>query len=300
MGSVTREIVATGKATALKSKLSDYAAFLKLRLSFLVVLSAVLSYFLAIESFSWVKLTALILGGFFVTGASNGFNQIIERDLDKLMKRTQNRPLATGRMEVLEALLLATGLGIIGVTMLWFFLNPLSGVLGLLALFMYVAIYTPLKRITPFAVFVGAFPGAIPPMLGYVAETGQMGLIPGILFAVQFVWQFPHFWAIAWKVDDDYKKAGFSLLPSKGRKDKMSAFMILTYTLFLIPVSLTPTFFSVSGNIAAIVAIIAGLGFAYYALKLYLDLNDKTATKLMLASFVYLPLVQIIYLLDKI
>ena len=295
-----KEIAQTSVQSTFKLKVSDYAQLTKLRLSFLVVLSAVLSFFLAVDQFSWIKFISLVIGGFMVTGASNTFNQIIEKDLDKLMSRTEDRPLPANRMHVNEALWLAGIMAVVGVSILWYFLNPLSGVLGALALFTYVAIYTPLKRIHPIAVFVGAFPGAIPPMLGYVAVTGEMGMIPGILFAVQFIWQFPHFWAIAWKVDDDYKKAGFSLLPSRGRKDKSSAFLIFVYCLFLIPVSLLPFLFGISGILSVWVATIAGLWFMYYAVKLFFDLQDKSATQLMFASFFYLPILQIIYLIDKV
>lgn len=294
------ETLEVSSSQIIKAKIQDLSLLVKLRLSFLVVISAVLTYLFAAESFSWLKLVALISGGFLVTGASNGLNQWLEKDLDKMMDRTKNRPIAAERMTKKEGFWISVVLGIIGLTILFVFLNPLSGILGTLALFTYVAIYTPLKRITPFAVFVGAFPGAIPPMLGYVAETGSFGLVPGLFFAVQFIWQFPHFWAIAWKIDEDYSKAGFSLLPSKGRKDKTSGFLIFIYALFLIPVSLTPFWFNITGTISAISALILGLWFAWYALQLYLKLEDKAATRLMFASFFYLPIMQLVYLLDKI
>lgn len=216
------------------------------------------------------------------------------------MSRTKNRPLPTGKMSINEGLWLSLIMGAVGISLLWFVLNPLSGLLGALALILYAGIYTPLKRKTPFAVFVGAFPGAIPPMLGYIAETGQFGLIPGILFAIQFVWQFPHFWAIAWKADDDYRRAGFHLLPSPGGKDKSSAMQAFVYAMFLIPISLLPFYFGVTGVVSAIIAIILGAYYAYYAFKLYKTVDDKAATKLMFASFVYLPVVQIALWLDKI
>lgn len=284
----------------LKAKIHDLSLLIKFRLSFLVVISAVLTYLFAAESVSFIKLSALIIGGFLVTGASNGLNQWLEKDLDKLMDRTKMRPIAAGRMTKNEGFWFSIFFGVLGLATLFVFLNPLSGILGSLAIFIYVVIYTPLKRITPFAVFVGAFPGAIPPMLGFIAETGTFGLVPGLFFAIQFIWQFPHFWAIAWKVDEDYAKAGFSLLPSKGRKDKTSAFLIFTYSLFLIPVSVTPFWFNITGTISAIAALLLGLWFAWYALQLYISLSDKVAKKLMFASFFYLPIMQIIYLLDKI
>jgi len=241
----------------------------------------------------------LVAGGFLVTGASNGLNQVIEKDLDKQMNRTRNRPLPLGEITPREAVIVSMLMGLIGISILWFALNPLSGLLGTLALVMYVGIYTPMKRVSPVAVFVGAFPGAIPPMLGYIAETGKFGLVPGLLFAIQFMWQFPHFWAIAWKLHDDYAKAGFNLLPS-GKKDLSSALQTLVYTLFLIPISLLPFYFGFTGIISAVLILASGFGFAYFAYRLYQTRSDKAATQLMFASFVYLPIVQVALWLDKV
>ncbi|PCJ80810.1 MAG: protoheme IX farnesyltransferase [Flavobacteriales bacterium] len=281
------------------SRLKDYAALAKLRLSTLVVFSAAMGYFIAASQFDWVQFLALVSGGFLVTGASNAINQILERDYDKLMQRTANRPLPAGRMNVAEALFVAVLMGVGGVTILFWLLNPLSGWLGLWALVIYVALYTPLKRITPFAVLVGAIPGAIPPMLGYVAVTGEFGLIPGLLFLVQFFWQFPHFWAIAWKLDDDYKKAGFKLLPTKAGKSKSGAFIILVYSIFLIPVGWLPVMFHISGYIGGVIALLMGIMMVMKAIKLYNSCDEKAATRLMFASFVYLPIVLIGYVIDK-
>lgn len=286
-------------AISLRSKVADYAQLTKMRLASLVVFSALTGYFFAVDvaQANWYHMVWLVVGGFLVTGASNAFNQIMERDLDKLMKRTEDRPIPDGRMEVSEALIVAFSSGFIGIAILWLGLNPLSGILGGLALFLYVAAYTPLKRVGPIAVFVGAFPGAIPPMLGYVAATGEFGLIPGVLFATQFMWQFPHFWAIAWKANDDYAKAGFRLLPTAKGKGRASATYILLYSLFLIPISLFPIAFSSPDLIRIITVGLAGLGFAWYAVKLYRDRSDKAALQLMFASFVYLPIVQLLYLI---
>ncbi len=288
------------KTSTLGLKLKAYAAFFKLRLASLVVFSAIMGYFIAAEGIYWLDLFYLSIGGFLVTGASNGFNQIIEKDLDKLMTRTQDRPLVTGKMTVNEAYVVASVSAFVGIAMLWIALNPLSGILGALALFLYVAIYTPLKQITSWAVFVGAFPGAIPPMLGWVAYTGEFGLEPGLLFALQFMWQFPHFWAIAWKVNDDYNKAGFHLLPSKGGKDLTSAFMILLYCLFMIMVSVLPTFFGFTGNIALGLTVFAGFLMLWPSIKLFQKKSDKDATKVMFASFIYVPIVLIAWLIDKV
>lgn len=284
---------------SLADKLSAYAVFFKLRLTSLVVFSAVLGYFIAAETVVWEHLTYLTLGGVLVTGASNGFNQIIEVNLDRLMNRTKSRPLVTGTMNKLEAIILASFSGLLGILILWNFLNPLSGLLGALALFSYVAVYTPLKRITPWAVFVGAFPGAIPPMLGWVASEGHFGLEPGLLFAVQFIWQFPHFWAIAWKADEDYARAGFRLLPSKGGKDTSSAFLILLYSLFLLLVSLLSVFFGFTGDIALYVLILAGIIMIYPSILLFQKRTDKAAMLVMLASFIYVPIVLLAWYFDK-
>jgi protoheme IX farnesyltransferase len=286
-------------------KLSDYAQFIKLRLSALVVFSAAVSFLIGSNlekqgmPVDWQKLFWLVVGGFLVTGSSNGFNQIIEREFDKLMSRTQNRPLPQDRMGMGEALFIASATGISGIVILWFFMNPLSGILGFLALFLYTLVYTPLKRKTPFAVFVGAFPGAIPPMLGYVAAgegTGHIGIQALVLFAVQFIWQFPHFWAIAWVVDEDYKKAGFRMLPS-GERDKSSAFQVLVYTLFLLPISLFPVFFRMSGTVSAVIILLSGIFFLYQAYRLYQECSVKAARQLMFGSFLYLPLVQLAVLI---
>lgn len=284
------------------SKLKDYALLLKLRLAFLVVLSALSGYLFVGGAFN-LDFIYLIIGGFLITGSSNGFNQLIERDLDKKMNRTSNRPIPAGRMSINEAFIIAAISGVIGAVLL-FQINYFSGILGLLALVMYVFIYTPLKRVTPWAVFVGAFPGAIPPMLGVLAVTGtfegENGLIAGLLFFIQFVWQFPHFWAIAWVLDEDYSKAGFSLLPSKQRKSKRSAFHIMTYTLFMVPVSILPWVLGWTSDLTLVIGTIAGMWFFLKAYVLYMRLDDKSAKKLMFASFIYLPIIQFLYVFDKI
>jgi protoheme IX farnesyltransferase len=249
-------------------------------------------------AFSLQNFLLIIFGGFLVTGASNGFNQVIERDSDKLMSRTKDRPLAAGRMSVSQGITYATIMSVIGLILLAN-INLLSAVLGFLALFIYVVIYTPLKKITPLAVYVGAFSGAIPPLLGYVAGGGQFGLEAGILFAVQFAWQFPHFWAIAWVADDEYKKAGIRLLPSKNGRDRFSANQILLSSLFLIPISLLPWVYGISGWWSAIAVSLLGIGFAWFAFNHTREMSIKSAKKIMFASFLYLPLVQLLYLLNK-
>lgn len=299
---ITRDINTAEKSITIMGKVRDYAQFIKLRLASLVVLSAAISYVIASHEVNWSKMLLLVLGGFLVTGSSNGFNQIIEKNLDKLMDRTQNRPLPQERMSYNESFLLAFITGAIGIAILWIYMNPLSGILGLLALILYTVVYTPLKRITPFAVFVGAFPGAIPPLLGYVAASegfGEIKFEAWVLFSVQFMWQFPHFWAIAWVLEDDYKKAGFRMLPSLGGRDKSSAFQVLVYTLFLLPISLLPVLFGMSGIVSAIIISICGIFFCYQAYNLYKECSIEAARRLMFGSFIYLPIVQLAVMIGK-
>ncbi|MCW3085788.1 MAG: Protoheme farnesyltransferase [Bacteroidetes bacterium] len=284
------------------SKIRDYAQFIKLRLASLVVFSAAICFVIASEQVDWTKMLLLVLGGFLVTGSANGFNQIIERNLDKLMTRTQNRPLPQGRMSVNEAFIVASLCGMAGVTILTIFMNPLSGILGMLALILYTVVYTPLKRVTPFAVFVGAIPGAIPPLLGCVAATqgfGEIKLVGWIMFAGQFMWQFPHFWGIAWVLDDDYKKAGFQMLPSRGGRDKSSAYQALVYTLFLYPISLMPVMFHISGFISSLVISFCSICFLYQAYTLYKECTVAAARRLMFGSFFYLPAIQLAVMVGK-
>lgn len=284
------------------SKISDYAVFIKLRLSALVVFSAVIGFIIVSGSnLSWPGVLWLTLAGFLVTGSANGFNQIIERNYDKIMERTMYRPLPQERMSVAEGIIFASVIGTCGLVILWIFLNPLSSLLSALSIALYVLAYTPLKRHTPFAVLVGAFPGAFPPLLGAIAATENFGKVPFegmVLFVVQFIWQFPHFWAIAWVMHDDYKKAGFHLLPSKGGRDKASAFQIIVYTLFLILISMVPVIFQMTHTfIGPSVILLCGIIFFWQAVKLYRDCSLKSAREVMFGSFVYLPVVQLAILL---
>ena len=254
-------------------KLKSYSDLTKFRLSALVVVSAILGYLIAPGEFSLSTLIYLFLGGFFVTGSSNAFNQVLERDLDKLMKRTQNRPLPLGNLSVFEGIFFAFLIGLVGVFFLWL-INDSCAFLGFLALVLYVVVYTPLKTKTPFAVFVGALPGSFPPMLGYIAASGSFGLEPGILFMIQFFWQFPHFWALCWKLDDDYKLAGFVLLPS-GYRDKKSALQIMLYAAFLIPVTMLPWVVNMSGYFSMLFGVLASLCMLIPAIRLYISLDMK-------------------------
>lgn len=246
-----------------------------------------------------MEIIYLILGGLLVTAASNGSNQIWERDSDKLMKRTQSRPLPQNSMSLNESYSIVVFCLLIGLALL-FLLNIQTALLGLLSYILYVFIYTPLKRISPWAVFVGAFPGAMPPMLGYIAKDGNFGLEAGVLFFIQFIWQFPHFWAIAWVVFEDYKAGGFSLLPSKEGRGKASAYQIMVYSFLLIPFSLLPWLLGWTGSTTLVVATIVSVWFFWYAYRLFISCNEKDAKKLMFASFAYLPIIQFLYVFDKI
>lgn len=282
----------------MSSQIKKYVSFTKFRLSFLVVISA-LSGYLFNHGSDLYQIFLLMVGGMLVTAASNGSNQIWERDLDILMKRTSKRPLPTNQMSLKEAYTIVVLCLLLGLFMLAM-LNMASLLLGLLAYVLYVFVYTPMKRKSSWAVFIGAFPGAIPPMLGAVAATGEFGFVPGILFFVQFTWQFPHFWAIAWVVDEDYRAGGFSLLPSKHGKSKNSAFQIAAYSLLLIPFSLMPWWLGWTGITTLFVVSTMGLWFFLLSYKLFLSCDDKDAKKLMFASFVYLPIIQFVYVFDKI
>ena len=280
------------------AKIKSYILFTKFRLSALVIISALSGYLFA-NGHDNYEIFLLLVGGFLVTAASNGSNQIWERDLDKLMKRTEKRPLPEGNMSLTEAYLIAIISLVLGTFMLYQ-INLYSALLGLCAYISYVFLYTPLKRVTPWAVFVGAFPGAIPPMLGAVAASGKFDVVAGVLFFVQFIWQFPHFWAIAWVVFDDYKAGGFALLPSKLGKSKNSAFQIAIYSFVLIPFSLLPWLLGWTGVTSLIIATIIGLLFFLQSYKLLMTCDDKDARKLMFASFFYLPIIQFLYVFDKI
>lgn len=293
------EEVSLHRPASIRERLYDYAQLTKLKLSLLVVFSAGMGFLTAPGAVEWQKFLLLIIGGFLVTGASNGFNQIFEKDLDKLMSRTALRPLADNRMSVGEALSVCLLSGFAGIVILTLSLNLYSGLLGLFAMISYSLIYTPLKRKTPFCVFIGAIPGAIPPMLGWVAATGSFGIEAWILFTIQFLWQFPHFWAIAWVLDDDYKKAGFIMLPS-GNRDKRSSLQTLIYTVSLIPVAFLPFIFGISGLLSAIVCALVTFYFVYTAYRLHRSNAMEDARKVMFASFIFLPVVQLIIMLNKV
>jgi len=283
------------------SKVSDYLQLIKFRLSLLVVFSSTMGFLLAsIGSIQWGKLGWLILGGVLITGASNAMNQLLEKEQDKLMKRTRNRPLPANRMSSLEALLAAGIMCATGILILWAFVNTNCAMLASLAFITYAFIYTPMKRLSSIAVLIGAFPGALAYMLGWVAVTNYISPMALLIFSIQFIWQFPHTWAIAWMLDDDYKKVGFKMLPSKSGRSKNTALQTMLYTFLLIPISLLPGIYGITGPISSVFIFICGLLFLTQSVNLYRACSLKAASKLMFASIIYLPVVQLALVLDKI
>lgn len=281
--------------------LSDFKQLTKFGLSLSVVFSAIAGYLLAADTIDYTIVSLLAIGGYLMVGASNAFNQIIEKDADKLMQRTKDRPLPTGRYNTSTAMTIAVVFTILGLFILYQ-INEKSALLGAVSIFLYTCAYTPLKGVTPLAVFVGAFPGAIPFMLGWVAATDRFGIEAGIFFMIQFFWQFPHFWAIGWLGHDEYLKAGYNLLPT-GKRDRKTIIQILLYTVLLIFVSIIPVF-KKTGQFyiypaTAVIIFLMGAVIFYYGIQLYKDLSKQTAKKLMLASVFYITAIQIIYVIDK-
>lgn len=297
-----KAIISNIETVGLSSKIKDYGILMKFKLSLTVVFSAVMAYLIALEGqVNWLNVTVLFLGGFFTTGAANALNQVLEKDYDKLMKRTENRPLATGRMTSSEAILIAGLSSLVGVTLLAAF-NPMTGFLGMVSLILYAFVYTPMKRVSNVSVFIGAIPGALPIVIGCTAA--QNGTITGLataLFTLQFIWQFIHFLAIAWLGDEDYKNAGFYMMPSKnGEKDKTTGLHSIVHSLVLIPVSWMPYFLGVTGLVSAIILSVLALSFLYFAISLYKECSREAARKQMFFSLVYLPIALFALYFDKI
>jgi protoheme IX farnesyltransferase len=295
---------ATKNTISLKSIFLDFKEITKAGLAISVLFSSIAGYLLGVNSenpFQWSVLAALMVGGYCMVGASNAFNQVIEKDIDSLMDRTKNRPVPSGRMTPKVALFVASLLTIIGVVLLYT-INAKSAMFAAISIFLYTSLYTPLKTVTSLSVFVGAFPGAIPFMLGWVAATGEFGIEAGTLFLIQFFWQFPHFWAIGWFLYEDYEKAGIFMLPT-GKKDKGTALQVMLYTIWLIIASLLPVL-GYTGQlfitpIAAVVVFLLGLWMLFYAVRLYQLRTSKAARTLMLVSVSYISLLQIVYIVDK-
>ena len=289
-------------STLVLQKVQDYKLLIKFRLTLTVVVSSVLAFLVASTgSINWVHVVILALGGFLVTGAANTLNQVLEKDFDSLMKRTQNRPLAAGRMTVSEAVMIAGFMAMFGITALaWF--NPWAAFLGTLAFVIYAFLYTPIKRISPIAVVVGAIPGALPTMIGCVAAQGQLTVLALTLFLVQFFWQFPHFWSIAWLGFEDYSKAGYKMIPvGEGNKPSMTiGFQAFLYALFLIPVCVVPCYIGVTGWVSMLVALVLTLTYAGFSWQFYKKGTRKTALQLMFFSFIYIPVVLLVMFADKV
>ncbi|MFA9186938.1 heme o synthase [Flavobacterium sp. FBOR7N2.3] len=294
----------TTNTFSFKAIFTDFKEITKAGLAISVLFSSIAGYLLGFneeQPFQWSVLLMLCVGGYCMVGASNAFNQVIEKDLDALMDRTKNRPVPSGRMSPSVALLVASLLTLIGLALLYM-INPKTAMFGAISIFLYTSVYTPLKTITSLSVFVGAFPGAIPFMLGWVAATGDFGIEAGTLFLIQFFWQFPHFWAIGWFLYEDYEKAGFFMLPT-GKKDKGTALQVILYTVWLIIASLLPSI-GYTGKlfispIAAVVVFLMGIWMLYYAVRLYKIKTAKAARTLMLVSVSYISLLQLVYIIDK-
>ena len=294
----------TTNTLSLKAIFTDFKEITKAGLAISVLFSSIAGYLLGFnegQPFQWSVLLMLCVGGYCMVGASNAFNQVIEKDIDALMDRTKNRPVPSGRMSANVALVVASLLTLIGLTLLYL-INPKTAMFGAISIFLYTSVYTPLKTVTSLSVFVGAFPGAIPFMLGWVAATGNFGIEAGTLFLIQFFWQFPHFWSIGWFLYEDYEKAGIFMLPT-GKKDKGTALQVILYTVWLIIASLLPCV-GYTGKLfispyAAVIVFLLGIWMLYYAVRLYNVKTAKAARTLMLVSVSYISLLQLVYIIDK-
>lgn len=284
----------------LVGRTKDYSLLLKPNLSFMVVFSSVIGYLLAPGiSFDWANVIILFIGGILVTGGANTINQILEREGDKMMTRTQNRPIPQGRISVTEGWLLAGAAGIAGAGILAYHFNILTGVLSFISLLLYGFAYTPMKRVHPIAVLIGAIPGALPPLLGWVAATGSLGLGGWVLFLIQFFWQFPHYWAIGWVGYDEYKKAGISMLPSQERSSKFTALQCMFYAIVLIPLAIVPRYIGLTGNYGMWITILCGAMYFAATVVFFIKNDYPSAKRVMFASFIYLPVVLLAMLFDK-
>lgn len=295
------QLIRTKRPLLLMSRMRDYGQLLKPNLSFMVVFSSVVGYLLAPGvQFEWKEVSILFIGGMLVTGGANTINQILERNSDQLMKRTRLRPMPDGRMNAAEAWAFAALTGLSGSWLLAYFFNPLAGILSFVSLLLYAFAYTPMKKIHPIAVLIGAIPGALPPLIGWVAATGSLGIGGWVLFLIQFFWQFPHFWAIAWVGFEDYTKAGIRMLPSREGKTPFTGLQCMFYSIVLIPIAAMPKTIGLSGNIGMWVCMVAGALYFAASLAFFLKSDNKSAKRVMFTSFIYLPVVLLALLFDKI
>ena len=292
--------ISNSASFALASKVKDYFQLIKFTLSFMVVFSCVVCYLLAPNvSFHLLSVLLLFIAGMLIAGSANAINQTVEKDTDILMKRTASRPVASGRMSAKEAWLFAIVTGIAGVVLMWYEFNFYSALLGLFSLVLYAFIYTPLKKINSISVLVGAFPGALPCLIGWVAGTGEFSTGGWILFGIQFLWQFPHFWAIAWVSHKDYERAGFKLLPSRGGPTKFTAIQGIIYSMIMIPVGMLPFYFHISGIVSLWILLVCNLSMVYLSVMLFKEMNVQAARKVMFGSYFYLMIVFLSLLFDR-
>lgn len=299
-GVVTGSDISNSASFALASKVKDYFQLIKFTLSFTVVFSCVICYLLAPDiQFNIISVLFLFIAGILITGSANAINQTVEKDTDALMKRTANRPVAAGRMSVNEGWFFAFITGICGIVMMWVCFNFQSALLGLFSLVLYAFIYTPLKKINSISVLVGAFPGALPCLIGWVAATGKFGIGGWILFSIQFLWQFPHFWAIAWVAHKDYERAGFKLLPGKEGPTKFTALQSVIYSMLMIPVGMLPYYSYISGIISFWILLACNLSMVFLSVLLFIKMDVKAARRVMFGSYFYLVIVFLSLLLDK-
>ncbi len=301
---------------SLALKIKDYFQLVKFTLSFTVVFTCVLCYLIApvIIEYNWLYIIILFIAGLMITGSANAINQAAEKDTDALMKRTAKRPVANGRMSANEAYTFAAIAGIGGIVLMYIFFNPESALLSAFSIFLYGFIYTPLKKVSSIAVLVGAFPGALPCLIGWVAATGVINPFSVIdingmsfsngagwaLFGIQFLWQFPHFWAIAWLAYQDYAKAGFKLLPSSEGPTKFTALQSVLYTIVMIPIGVLPYFFHITGFVSLWIVLAANLFLLIQCIRLVRELNATAARRVMFSSYIYLPIVFLSLLADKV
>jgi protoheme IX farnesyltransferase len=284
------------------NRLRDYLQLVKPSLSIMVVFSSVVSYLLApnVVEYDWIMIVLLFIGGMLVTGSANAINQVVEKETDAMMKRTANRPIASERMSVSEGWAFALVCGVAGVLMLGYFFNWLSASLAAFSLFLYAFVYTPLKKINSIAVLMGAIPGALPCLIGWAAGADELSLGGWVLFAIQFLWQFPHFWAIAWVAHKDYSNAGFKLLPSEQGPTKYTALQTIIYSLLLIPVGMIPYYIGISGMTSLVIVILANLFLVLQCFRLYKEMDVKAARRVMFSSYIHLPVVLLALLVDKV
>jgi heme o synthase len=296
-----QETVKSSSSFTIASKVRDYMLLIKFSLSFMVVFSAVVSYLLApnIVSYDWGMILLLFIGGLLVTGSANAVNQVVEKDTDALMKRTAKRPIASGRMTQSEGWVFAAVSLMAGLFILYYFFNGLSALMAFFSWFIYAFLYTPLKKVNSISVLVGAIPGAFPCLIGWTAGQDDLSAGGWVLFAIQFFWQFPHFWAIAWIAHKDYSNAGFKLMPSVEGPTKYSAIQSIIYSMVLIPVGVLPYLVGMSGMTALVIVFIANILMVWQSVKLYREMEVKAARRVMFSSYIYLPVVLLAMLADK-